>query len=95
MALPEQEGIPLEVNSVVADPEVLFRPCVDCGWRTGCFCDYCKAAQRLSNEEWAVGQNTPLCTDCDRLEGVCHYCRGVHMPTPFPRGPPLVIPGES
>ena len=60
--------------------EQLFRPCVDCGLFTGCFCDGlgqpCFAAIRVPRERWARGQQTPLCTLCDRTMGVCHFCRG-------------------
>ena len=57
--------------------EMLNRPCVDCGLVTGCYCDWCRAADRLPDEEWADGhQMTPLCTFCDRKHDACHYCRG-------------------
>ena len=49
------------------DQEMLTRPCVDCGLLTGRFCDWCFAADRLPNEEWADGQMTPLCSDCDNM----------------------------
>ena len=56
--------------------EVLSRPCVDCSLVTGCFCDHCRAADRLPGEVWADNQMTPLCTHCDRKHGACHFCRG-------------------
>ena len=55
---------------------MLNRPCVDCGLVTGSFCDYCEAAKRCPDEEWATHQMTPLCTKCDRKWHACHFCRG-------------------
>ena len=54
----------------VGTQDELCRPCVDCGLYTGCYCDgndwgECFAADRL-----------PLCTTCDRLFNMCHFCRG-------------------
>ena len=46
-------------------PDMLLRSCVDCGLRTGCFCDHCLAEDRVPNEVWASGQHTPLCSHCD------------------------------
>ena len=54
---------------------MLIRPCVDCGRRTGCYCDYCKAVDRAPGEVWAPGQKTPLCTACDSEHGACHICK--------------------
>ena len=70
--------------------EMLARPCVDCGLVTGSYCDYCMAADRLPNEEWAVNQMTPFCTHCDRKYDMCHFCRGQHwvMPPPTMRRAP-------
>ena len=45
---------------------LLHRPCVDCDRRAGCYCDDCQAVTRLSDELWALSQQTPLCTVCDR-----------------------------
>ena len=42
------------------EPEMLTRPCVDCGSVTGSFCDWCWAHDRVPNEEWAARQKTPL-----------------------------------
>ena len=66
--------------------ENLMRPCADCGLHTGCFCDYCLAACRLPNEDWEIGQRTPLCETCDRKHDGCHGCRGEQwcMPPSFP-----------
>ena len=69
-----------------ADPEVLCRPCVDCGRNTGRFCDYCLAAKRIPSEQWGDGQHTPLCSTCDNFHLMCRYCRGVHMARPFAWG---------
>ena len=69
------------------DEDMLCRPCVDCGLYTGRFCDWCYAADRLPDEEWAVGQLTPLCSRCDNKHDACHYCRGLSwVPLP-PHGP--------
>ena len=46
-------------------PDMLLRSCVDCGLRTGRFCDHCLAEDRVPNEVWASGQHTPLCSHCD------------------------------
>ena len=54
---------------------ILTRPCVDCGRRTGRFCDWCYAADRLPLERWAAGQHTPLCSHCDNRYDKCHFCR--------------------
>ena len=64
------------------DEEILCRPCVDCGLFTGCFCDYCYAKDRIENEVWAIGQHTPLCTNCDKAHDRCRYCRGISSCTP-------------
>ena len=55
------------VVAFVEEANILLRPCVDCGLRMCCFCDFCKAKDRLPNEVWADNQFTPLCTRCDRL----------------------------
>ena len=59
----------------VGTVEMFTRPCVDCGQITGCYCDYCLAKDRVKDEEWADGQATPLCSDCDRRFDMCHFCR--------------------
>ena len=66
--------------------EMLCRGCVDCGTKTGCFCDWCLASSRIPTEEWEEGQRTPLCTACDRRWSCCHFCRGQHWCTPPVRG---------
>ena len=76
----------LEVVCTADDPAILYRPCVDCGRHTGCFCDHCKAAARIPGEPWAEGQHTPLCRDCDHAHGRCRFCRRVHMARPFAWG---------
>ena len=63
----------------------LIRPCVDCGLMTGRFCDYCNAADRLPDEEWAPNQATPLCSQCDNNHDKCHFCRGQHWCVPPPK----------
>ena len=62
----------------VGSPELLIRPCVDCGLKTGGYCDNdkCLAEDRMPEEEWAEGQRTPLCSRCDNKYSACHYCRG-------------------
>ena len=54
---------------------VLIRPCADCGLWTGNYCDHCYAADRYPDQQWAAGQMTPLCTDCDQAHDACHFCR--------------------
>ena len=76
-------GFPIEVIAI-GDKDMLCRPCVDCGKKTGRFCDYCKAADRLPDERWAHGQLTPLCSDCDNEHDQCHFCRGQLWCTPPP-----------
>ena len=66
----------------VGTEELLRRPCVDCGRRTGRYCDgnedgECFAADRLPDEEWADRQLTPLCSECDNKHDMCHWCRGL------------------
>ena len=75
----------LEVKAV-GDRDMLYRPCVDCGRRTGSFCDRCNASSRISDEAWLPGQGTPLCTICDDRFRSCHCCRGVPMCRPFAWG---------
>ena len=71
----------LEVLSV-GDPHVLFRPCVDCGLRTGRFCDGCLAAVRVPTEVWAQGHMTPFCSHCETKRPFCHFCEGKAWATP-------------
>ena len=40
----------------------------------------------IATSEWAPGQHTPLCTICDRIYSMCHYCRRVHWATPPQHG---------
>ena len=50
----------------------LYRPCVDCGRRTGYYCDGCTAESRgLTNV--VPGQHTPLCIDCEKKTSWCHF----------------------
>ena len=46
---------------------MFHRLCVDFGLVTGCFCDYCFAEDRDPSGEYAEGQHTPLCIDCDQM----------------------------
>ena len=73
----------LEVLSV-GDPGLLCRPCVDCGLRTGRFCDGdgCLAAVRVPSEQWAPGQMTPFCSHCEAKRPFCHFCEGKAWATP-------------
>ena len=36
--------------------QVFTRPCVDCGMRTGSYCDFCFAQDRIPDEPW----NSPI-----------------------------------
>ena len=66
------------------DEKMLVRPCVDCGLMTGRYCDWCRAADRCPNEQWADGQMTPLCSYCDNMHDACHFCRGLSWCAPPP-----------
>ena len=79
-----------------SDKDTLCRPCVDCGRRTGNFCEtlrqaghaywqggICLAETWIPTERWAEGQRTPLCTPCEEKLGACRFCRGVQGCTPF------------
>jgi len=59
----------------VGTEEMLKRKCVDCRTRTGGFCEYCYAKDRLPEETWADYQATPLCSDCEEKRKMCHFCR--------------------
>ena len=82
----QQRAHPCPDMQVLAwgDENMLARPCVDCGLKTGCYCDYCRACDRCPKEEWADGQMTPLCTNCDKKHGACHFCRRLSWCTPPP-----------
>ena len=79
-------GPPFISDEVFAAMRAVSRPCVDCGQVTGCWCDFCWAAERVPSEVWRPRQQTPLCTACDRRHERCHFCRGVHMARPFAWG---------
>ena len=79
----------------VGETDELLRPCVDCGLRTGNFCEttkqqglpawqggVCLAITWVPSEKWAANQRTPLCTHCERRLGACHFCRKTHWCTP-------------
>ena len=69
-------------------------PCVDCGLKTGNFCDggesvghdRCFASKRLAKDYPAsagyAGMRTPLCSFCETCFGFCRFCRGVQGCTP-------------
>ena len=63
----------------------LYRPCVDCGRWTGCYCDGCTAASR-GLQDVAPNQMTPLCNTCDNKQGYCHFCLGLQWCGPQPWG---------
>ena len=98
MAEPEAKGEAMLVLSA-GTPDMLLRPCSDCGLRTGNFCEtrrqknnerwqggVCLAAVTVPSEKWAKDQRTPLCTSCEEKYGACRFCRGVIGCAPFPRG---------
>ena len=77
------------------DAKMLYRPCVDCGVKTGSWCEtmkqkghdlwqggVCSAEEHLPDEEWASGQGTPLCQSCERRYGACYFCRRAKWRTP-------------
>ena len=49
------------------------RPCVDCGRRTGNWCDDC---------EFTVPFGVPFCNECEMKGLKCHRCRGQPWCTP-------------
>ena len=75
------DSVALQVLAA-GDVETLCRPCVDCGLKTGRFCDYCYAEDRLPGEKWANKQLTPLCSTCDNRFDKRHFCRGLKWCTP-------------
>ena len=70
----------------LGDPSTLYRPCVDCGMHTGCFCENCFAEHRDPGGGYAEGQHTPLCTSCNRDWDMFHFCRGQQWAVPPPHG---------
>ncbi|MDA8583789.1 hypothetical protein N9L68_06130 [bacterium] len=70
----------------MGEPEMLLRHCIDCGMKTGNYCDGCLAKDRFPDDDWAEGQMTPLCTRCDQKFGRCHRCRGEQWCVQRPRG---------
>ena len=71
----------------VGSADDFLRPCVDCGERTGNYCEtptplgsehwqggVCLAETWVPSEGWAEKQRTPLCTRCEGARGACHYC---------------------
>ena len=59
--------------------------CVNCGKRTGNFCDSreeeCFASDRLGGA-WPCGWRTPLCTFCERKHEFCFFCLGISWARP-------------
>ena len=88
--MPPKTQSPRSLQELMADMngvQMMYRPCVDCGRRTGSFCDTCKAIHRIPSECWASSnQHTPLCTTCDKFYLMCHYCRGLSWTRPFAWG---------
>ena len=78
-------GVPLEVLAW-GDTDTLCRHCVDCGLKTGNFCDKCFAKHRDPAGDYADGQHTPLCSRCEKKHEKCHFCRGLQWAVPFPCG---------
>ena len=91
----EMESTRVGVLCAADDSQQLTRPCVDCGRITCNFCDGiptkksgiigfadCFAADRCPREQWASGQRTPLCSQCEEKNAMCHFCRGNHWCTP-------------
>ena len=79
----------LEVTAFATedDPTILYRQCVDCGVRTGRFCDWCRAVDRFPQGDatgrgWADGQLTPLCSECDDARDGCHFCLDLWVTKP-------------
>jgi len=67
-------------------------PCVDCGLKTGNFCDggisvdydQCYAKARVPADYLNAGTlRTPLCTYCETMYDFCRFCRGLRACTPF------------
>ena len=87
----ESTTVPLEVMAV-GDVETFRRPCVDCGCYTSRFCDFCRANDRLPNEDWAEGQYTPFCGPCEEKRGRCHFCHDQRWAMPPPWGSKRVTP---
>ena len=55
----------------------MIRPCVDCGRRTGSFCDAGDVVAGVCRLALPWPSATPLCTACDAKHGKCHLCRRV------------------
>ena len=78
----------LEVLCPADDPNTFFRACVNCGKRTGNYCDgaswrnACLAAYCIPSEESAQGQSTLLCNACETRFSLCRFCLGIHSATP-------------
>jgi len=73
------EGVTQEVIG-----EGLIRPCVDCGRRTGSFCDTGDVVAGVCRLALGRLAATPLCTVCDAKHGKCHLCRRMPWATQPP-----------
>ena len=73
-------SVNMDVLAAADDADILYRPCVDCGWRTGNFCgsNRCQAADYIPTENWAGGQITPLCIYCEVKYRLCHFAGEPH-----------------
>ena len=100
--------MPPLICHALADYNILCGPCVDCGLKTGNYCETllqtgealwqggtCLARLRVPSEYWEEFQRTPLCTKCENKYGACHFCRGTSLCQPFPRGARNIEPGVS
>ena len=76
-------GVPVEVVAW-GDTDTLCRHCVDCGLKTGRFCDHCYAKDRDPGGVYAGGQLTPLRSTCGNKHKACHFCRGLQWAVPPP-----------
>ena len=61
------EHLPGSSDEMFADVDrqaiaIWNRPCVDCGLRTGSYCDHCRARARIPSEIWGANQATPQCS---------------------------------
>ena len=90
---PTQRDASVDLICFAYDTETLCRPCVDCGLKTGYFCDgaeleggnACIASDRIPAETWCDGQRTPFCRPCEDKIVSCNFCRGTPWCQPFTR----------
>ena len=78
-------SVEYEQQGLESQPK-LVRPCVDCGLKTGNFCDgimaECYAKERIPGEEWCVNQRTPFCSHCENKRPACRFCLRITSCTP-------------